>query len=368
MTSRIRGLDVLRGCAIAAVFVYHATPGAIGEGLGTLGLFLRSFLWAGVDLFFVLSGFLITRILIATRDRPRYFSTFYARRMLRIFPLYYLFVAAMLFGPVLLRVVSSRAPSVLQAEQWQRLWAGQGWLWLYLQNFQQAAGPGRFPGMGHLWSLAVEEQYYLVWPLLVRMARRWMLRLIAGLLLMVVVSRMVASFSGTSPWAIMHLTWFRLDGLLVGGAVAVLEQSPQQNAIATRCRKGVVLLALGTMMTVGCVCGTFDWIEPTVQQFGFFAFSLLAGCVVHKVVNSTGGGSTDPGVLTAFFCSLGKYSYALYIFHMPVIHAVRSLTGHSPSGKGLCVQLCASALISYGLAWLSWHFYEKHWLRYKPGY
>lgn len=372
--TRIRGLDALRGGAIAAVFVYHATPTqGIEQGYGELALFVRSFLWTGVDLFFVLSGFLITRILLTTSGSDRYFRTFYARRMLRIFPLYYLFVAISLFAPLLLSTVSPRFQSLVDGDDYRRLWFGQAWLWLYLQNFAQATGPSRLPGMGHLWSLAVEEQYYLVWPLLVRHARRRLLPLIGVALVLVVASRIVVSFAGVSPWAIMHLTFFRLDGLLIGSGVAVLGQNAHQNRIATKCRRKVMIVAVVVIVAVSSSRGTFDWTDPTVQQFGFVAFSLLAGCVVHQIVSRTDPNCIDTtsnaATLTSrLFCNLGKYSYAIYLFHMPVIHAVKALPAPESPLARLTAQLWTSALVSYALAWLSWHLYEKHWLRWKPRY
>ena len=188
---QIPALDGLRGIAIAAVMVFHFTlygpySNALMRGLPAIGpaLHLAMAGWGGVDLFFVLSGYLITAILLRTKAAPGYFRRFYARRVLRIFPLYYLFLAVGI-------ALSSRLPPAWSAEgSWQL------WLWTYLTNFKiGSAGWSSVPrAYEHFWSLAVEEQFYLLWPLLVfklderRLARlltfaplRWMGRVSYGL-------------------------------------------------------------------------------------------------------------------------------------------------------------------------------------------
>ena len=111
----------------------------------------------GVDLFFVLSGFLITGILLDTRNHPRYFINFYGRRTLRIFPLYYGIIFLTLFLPMIVRMIVGEPVTEHQRNQW--------WLWLYLTNVGVFLGVD-VPAM-HFWSLAVEEHFYLVWPAVV---------------------------------------------------------------------------------------------------------------------------------------------------------------------------------------------------------
>ena len=170
---RLMSLDGLRGIAILAVIAEHTLrlfhPTSV---LSRLWAAFQESSWAGVDLFFVLSGFLITGILLDSRHDKRYFLNFYARRTLRIFPLYYaVLVIAILIVPAVMGF--SKLP-----ELYSRLVANQLWLWTYLQNFAQASGPHALPGFGHFWSLAVEEQFYWVWPLAVfLLPRRHLFRL-----------------------------------------------------------------------------------------------------------------------------------------------------------------------------------------------
>ena len=156
-------LDGVRGLAILPVMLYHLTffgaaTGAAGEAI----TFLPSLGWTSVDLFFVLSGFLITGILRRTRGSGHYFRNFYARRALRIFPLYY---AVLVFFFVI-------APHVRSFGDPAKFWVAGAdqqtlWYWLYLQNLH-VAWTGQFDHhfLGIVWTLCIEEQFYLVWPML----------------------------------------------------------------------------------------------------------------------------------------------------------------------------------------------------------
>jgi peptidoglycan/LPS O-acetylase OafA/YrhL len=151
----VPALDGVRGLAALLVMIFHFGRAEVpGRGAAAVGFFAQ-FGWGGVDLFFVLSGFLICGILLDTRDRPGFLRTFYTRRALRIFPLYFAFLAAYIF------VIAPRLPGASDIEVRQR------WLWLYVSNFDVAAH-GWYSGGGshanHLWSLAIEEQFYLLAP------------------------------------------------------------------------------------------------------------------------------------------------------------------------------------------------------------
>src|SRR5687767_2907742 len=162
-TGFIPALDGLRGIAIILVMLHHFTYYRPNSGIDAQIASVLFFGWAGVDLFFVLSGFLITGILLDTRDSKRYFSTFYARRTLRIFPLYYLvlllaFVVLPKF-PALHPVLLGQVGPVDLPPQWP--------YWLYLTNFSIADGGWVHGWVDVAWSLAIEEQFYLVWPLMI---------------------------------------------------------------------------------------------------------------------------------------------------------------------------------------------------------
>ncbi len=160
--AHVPALDKVRGLAILAVILFHTLPSAPnGTLVDSVVVHVLGMGWTGVDLFFVLSGFLITGILINERSRPHYFRTFFGRRILRIVPVY---VAFMLFSMWIAPVVgASTAAAAL------RLRELQGWYWPYLTNIFIAlhGWDATADGTSHLWSLAVEEQFYLLWPVAV---------------------------------------------------------------------------------------------------------------------------------------------------------------------------------------------------------
>ena len=161
--SHLPGLDGIRGLAILMVMFSHFI--VVGKNLDPLspfGRFLHSG-YLGVDLFFVLSGFLITGILIDSKITPNYFRVFYMRRALRIFPLYYLLLAVSWLTVVF--ITPQDKPLLTGVDS-------MAWFWLYASNIGMAVkgdwlNSPTWVGLGHFWSLAVEEQFYLVWPLLV---------------------------------------------------------------------------------------------------------------------------------------------------------------------------------------------------------
>ena len=164
-------LDGLRGLAVVLVLLFHLDrlSGAAWPDRVLARLFGAG--WVGVDLFFVLSGFLITGILVDTAAQRNFFRNFYARRALRIFPLYY---ALLVVG---FAVYPTFAPAIHADRDWRLFLDGQWWFWSYLANIRLAAVGGAPMNFGHLWSVAIEEQFYLVWPLLLllawRLGRRW---------------------------------------------------------------------------------------------------------------------------------------------------------------------------------------------------
>lgn len=212
---RVGALDGIRGLAVLFVLLYHS-------GAAVLGGFL---LQSGVDLFFVLSGFLITTILVRTRDRSDYFRLFYLRRAVRIFPLYYLVLGAMVAGAAL--AIAAGVHANLGYPEAQNLLDNQGWGWLYqVNNLIAFEGPNAFPAMSHLWSLSVEEQFYLAWPLVVFFVpRRHLFSVCVGLAAFSMVFRSVSYVVIERDFA-YHFTLCRFDGLALGAAGAVVLLTP----------------------------------------------------------------------------------------------------------------------------------------------
>jgi len=238
ISGQLPGLDGVRGLAILMVMAVHfvgdATPRTFGERLAVK---LGNYGVLGVDAFFVLSGFLITGLLLDAKGDRHYFRNFYARRTLRIFPLYYS-VLALLF-----LVLPSVAALPLALEESR---VHQTWLWTYTANFYIAAKASwALPYVSHFWSLAIEEHFYLLWPLVVFSFRRETLeRICLGVIAAALALRIGLSLLGTSELSISVLTPCRVDALCVGGLLAALARREEGVAPLVR-RSGQAAIAIG---------------------------------------------------------------------------------------------------------------------------
>ncbi len=227
-------LDGLRGVAIAIVLLGHMLVFGVGFGLTQLG----SLPPVGVTLFFVLSGFLITRILLDAREKPNYYLSFYARRALRIWPLYFLILAALFW-------VTNHRVAGLTFDENQVRWP---FFLLYVQNivYKNATllGP---PALGITWSLAVEEQFYTTWPFVVRNLTNVTLKRVLFVFIAIApIARFVCPQFGFDPY-INPLC--RFDAMAMGGLVAIwmTERQPGREKIS-RVAWSVVAISLGWVL------------------------------------------------------------------------------------------------------------------------
>src|SRR5579859_5429454 len=237
-------LDGMRGVAIVMVLCVHfignspAHTAVTREAARLAGYGI----W-GVDLFFVLSGFLITGLLYDSKGSPHYFRNFYVRRTLRIFPLYYA-VLALLF--IVLPALPGPYPSGLAESE-----RHQAWLWLYASNVYLAIHrTWSLPYVGHFWSLAVEEQFYLVWPIVVLcFARRSLLGICIVVTILALALRSLLALAGAGAMAQLVLTPCRFDALCIGAFLALAIRSTGLDTVARAARLslgplvGLVLLA-----------------------------------------------------------------------------------------------------------------------------
>jgi peptidoglycan/LPS O-acetylase OafA/YrhL len=358
---RLEALDGLRGVAILLVLCFHITH-ALPPARGAVGLYELAFRigWTGVDLFFVLSGFLITRILLDTRDAPHYFRNFYARRALRILPLYYGVLVLVFLVPQMVRVPELAAFQTSPRDQL--------WYWFYLQNFHPLRNEA-FKLVPALWSLAVEEQFYLFWPLaLLLTPRRHALSLIAVVLLGGVALRLWGVLHYPDPGPLYFYTPARLDGLALGAAIAAMARDPGWPA--RRRTTGIVLGTAGAALLamVYALAGAGPT-SPPMLIVGYPAIASLAAAALIAALGRRD--SMMPRLLRIrSLRTVGKYSYGMYVLHQPVILMLRGM-GLEPGpeiGQSALAAAGYTGLVvaaTMGAAWCSWHGLEKYFLRWK---
>ena len=347
-------LDLLRGIAVLGVLFFHGFRAQYG-GLPFTGA-RRIFLLAtqpgalGVNLFFVLSGFLITGILLDSRARPDYYRRFYTRRALRILPAYYSLL-------ILLGVLHQASAAFL------------GLSFVYLSNVTGLFGVSM--DYHPLWSLAVEEHYYIVWPSVVRKLRARSLAVFSlAICVLIPVARAVSFHYGHMLGGEWY-TWFAADGLAEGSLLAIVLRS---SISRTQAAAGATLLLMIAMilMIAGAPFGMLSrqtMLGASLQLTlvnTFFAGLLLLFLVLGTssrkwLVNST---------ILAFF---GYISYGLYLIHPMIFRVYDKVTGRfwpwlqpSVGHFGLIVlRFAVVSATAIGLAYISREYYEEWFLRRK---
>jgi len=321
---RIEQLDGLRTIAFLMVFVHHLAQVPV--------------LWAGVDLFFVLSGYLITGILLRQRGTERYFRTFYYRRFLRIFPPYYLILAL----------------TYLAADP--RCRSGFAWYVLYLSNVRDAFVGGTCASLSPMWSLAVEEQFYLLWPLLVWLVgERGLARLAAALVALAPLLRLGLSFVVHRHFVVYMLLPTRVDLLSIGALLVILAR---RSPAALRRASGAGPLAAGAAVALFGLLGKLDprfrtgANEPLFNALGYSLIAVAAaGIVAYTVVRRD---NLYFRILTSRpMTFLGKISYMMYLCHQIVLDRVARL-----ALPRLLHGVVALALV-IGCSTISWYALEK---------
>lgn len=333
---RFPQLDGLRGIAILLVILHNGS--AKYPVLHLDRIFANG--WMGVDLFFVLSGFLITGILLDTRESSGYFKNFYARRCLRIWPLYYASLVFMFLVVPFLRPVEGIAIFERSSPWWS--------FPLYLQNFLIPAPETAAGLLGVTWSLAIEEQFYLVWPLVVRFTSHAILRRISILVFFLSpVLRLLLASQGVNLYS---NTFSRMDGLMLGALLAVFFRSAQFDASRF----------LGIAWVIFIVTASIAFLTDQPQWI-VFSMSAAASAALLYVSLYSGAGWLQRGLRNRFIVYTGTISYGLYLLHkIPFnIATVIGLNKYPVIAALLLFAIC------YGLAALSWTLLEKPFLKLK---
>jgi peptidoglycan/LPS O-acetylase OafA/YrhL len=346
-------LDSVRGIAILSVLLFHGMARPLHAPLPPFGRFLLAlsqYGWVGVNLFFVLSGFLITGILLDSKQRTDYFRRFYFRRALRILPALYGMLLILLIGGW----ISFRFTAVSI---------------LFLANFAAVLGVG-LP-YGPLWSLAVEEHFYMLWPLLVRRVSVRSLAILAALVWIASPFLRILNLVGTpTPEHLAALyTWFNLDGLSLGALLAIWLRAPsfRRHQLARIALPITVVSAAAFFLLVG-----HSWADATVVKSacnlasaGFLACMLLLGTSQWKFL-------VDRPVLKFF----GFISYGLYLVHILAYHIAdallsRPLASLIVSGNPMIATLLRFSggfVLATAIAYLSRRSLEEAFLRYGHGF
>jgi peptidoglycan/LPS O-acetylase OafA/YrhL len=337
-------LDGLRGLAILAVVLYHCgymqlertrLRGAVAWG------------WVGVILFFVLSGFLITSILLGTRDKPHYFHNFHARRALRIWPVYLLVLA----------VVYAESDWFIGPQPWEAIKTAPWWAYFHcVQNLFHLTLPA---ALGPTWALALEEQYYFLWAPLVRFLRKpWMLASV--LLSALICSPLMRHLNPVWLWGLPTHTLIKLDGIAMGSLLALgLYTIPLSRR--TWLWIGLGAFVLGMVFTATIAGGTS--LLDSALALGFSGAVLAA-------ITSTSASSRNPVCALlrsrplAFF---GRISYGLYMTHIMVFVYFGWFDARmNPYGtEGILAVVALRLVATTAVATVLWYGFESQILKLK---
>lgn len=363
-TARVPELDGLRGLAILLIVVLHYfVKWAQLEPGSMLSPILRSLSlsWTGVDLFFVLSGFLIGGILVENRGAANYFKVFYVRRVCRIFPLYFAWVLLFI---VLLQTLS---PAMLQAPlHWLFDKSLPEWSYLTFTQNVEMARCGEFGAnwLAITWSLAVEEQFYLVLPLLVRFVPpRLLAPVLIGLIALAPVLRCTV-LKGFASYVTMPC---RADALLLGVLCAVALRHPATRPWLEAHRRHLYGMAGVLALGLGALTLRQDAPTSTVMRSVGLTWVALFYTVLLLIAVTEKHGPVAKLVRLAPLRQLGLMAFGVYLLHQAVnglLHAW--LRGELPvirDAAGLGVTL-VSLVITLALAWLSWTFFEKPFVNF----
>lgn len=358
-SARLPALDGLRAIAILLVVPHNLNLMAASGGIAYVVVAALQRGWIGVQLFFVLSGFLITGILLDARDAPDYYRSFFVRRVLRIFPLYYatllvLFVVL----PALNLVPSFRRDSMLELSYWA-----------YFSNWYGPFHPGGEDSVSHFWSLASEEQFYLLWPFIVRRrSARWLMRLCLAIAAASLSLRVVMVLAGAPIQAVYQFLATRMDALALGGAAAAGFRDPSVLSWVVRRRRWLLGSGIASLIAGGLVSRAYNFADPVTLSVGYTFLAAGFALIVAASAAADSGSGELAALRWAPLRSVAKYSYAMYVLSVPLHFLVGkpalSALGLAPGDSFLVgtAYIVVGVAISSLAAAASFHLLEVHFL------
>jgi peptidoglycan/LPS O-acetylase OafA/YrhL len=365
--THIGSLDGVRGIAVILVLAVHFQNMGVlplNWAMARLAATAMSWGWSGVDLFFVLSGFLITGILFDKKTAKEPLQSFYVRRSSRIFPLYYAVLLLCGAASILLR----HSPSG------QRLWPSPiGWLFylFYLQNWwMPLAELHHMAFLGPFWSLAIEEQFYLIWPAFVWHLPKTKVAISCwiGIVVAVLLRWWLMEHASTAFSYVVYMNTFtRMDGLLIGSFCAIVVRDA---ILLRRVRKIIPFAAIAAVMGLARICSNPHqiWNDHDTMVYGHLLLEIGFGCLILSAYLSNYSGSLfDRCMRSSGLVSFGKYSYGIYVYQGFILEVILHLFSRRPWwGHSL---LCAFVVglgwigLPFLIAFLSYHLFEKKFLR-----
>ena len=360
------GLDGLRGLAVAFVMVFHFVGYLDPAKLGTTILHsLTSEGWVGVEIFFVLSGFLITGVLLDSKGQTHYFRNFYARRVLRIFPLYYAVLFLLLIYSAYSYWTSSFLPIAVKS---------QLWLWLYASNVPMMTSGTGFRcdhfTFSHFWSLAIEEQFYLIWPIVVwRCNQRQLCRVALGIFMVSFFVRALL-YPVIGERGVYRFTLCQVDGLALGAFLALVFRSKTISSRILNIGRATLFVSLVGLWAIALWRSGLRLNDKVVLLFGLSLIAMASGGLLIEVVWGNPAGVIQRAFMSRGLRSLGVYSYGIYVFSGLLRPIFASMIPHlaryvNSYALGACLYLLISITCSVLLAMGSYRLYEVRFLRLK---
>lgn len=347
-TKKILALDGIRGFAVMLVIFFHCFGYTKFSYFG----------WMGVDLFFVLSGFLITGILIDVKNKRDYYKNFFGKRFLRIFPLYYLILFVITFFSFFSFANANfkfLTPNIFY--------------WLYLQNWQ-VTFLGKFstenPILGHFWSLAVEEQFYIFWPFIIKNLniKSLIITIISFILLAILIR--IFLFENNNIGYYVN-TFARFDSLCIGSLIAVLIRFRRQ--VLYKYTVFVTIIS-GLFIICNAIFNGPFFSHPVMGKLGFTLVAFFWGTILLYAISSKTIFSKIFSL--KLFTFFGKYSYGMYVYHaivyillIDVVNNFITSINILPANLISVVSSFCIVLISVLISILSFHLFESNFLKFK---